>query len=138
MKQVRQLTKHQEHVIKHVLGCQILGSYAQANHLHFLLDIPYLWSIDADGSMALVQVEEAIAALDVSEDIRQALFEEASTLHKQGATAITRHFKPLPHPMDVIDDVTLYTVGDTTHLEIVGGTTTLTAAWCGTSIRLLT
>lgn len=136
--EVRQLTKHQEHVVKHVFGCQILGIYAQPEHLHFLLDIPYLWSVDADGSMALVQDEEAIAALDLPEATRQALGEEATALREQGAAAAVRHFMHPPRDIGAITDVTLYSVGDTTHMQIIGDEDTLTGVWSGTAIHLLT
>jgi len=138
MMEVRQLTKHQEHVVRHVFGCQILGVYAQPEHLHFLLDIPYMWSVDADGSMALVQDEEAIAALDLPEDTRRALYEEAAALREQGPAATVRHFVPPPRAIGAIEDVTLYTVGDTTHMQVMGDEDTLTGVWSGTSIHLLT
>ncbi|MFQ3590746.1 MAG: hypothetical protein SNJ67_10655 [Chloracidobacterium sp.] len=135
--EVRQLTKHQEHVVKHVFGCQILGVYAQPEHLHFLLDIPYLWSVDADGSMALVQDEEAIAALDIPEATRAALLDEATTLREQGMTAEVSHFVHPSPAIGVIEDVTLYTVGDTTHMHVVGDADTMPIAWRGTAITLL-
>jgi hypothetical protein len=138
MMEVRQLTKHQEHVVKHVFGCQILGVYVQPEHLHFFLDIPYLWSVDADGSMALVQDEEAIAALDLPEDTRRALYEEAVALREQGPGVAVRHFMAPPKTIGAIEDVTLYTVGDTTHMQVIGDADTLTSVWSGTSIHLLT
>ncbi|MGQ9897108.1 MAG: hypothetical protein ACUVR8_06085 [Acidobacteriota bacterium] len=136
--EVRQLTKHQEHVVKHVLGCQILGIYAQPEHLHFLLDIPYLWSVDADGSMSLVQDEEALAALDLPEDIRQALCAEAAALREQGRATTVQYFMHPPQAIGTLEDVTLYTVGDTTHMQVIGDADTLTGVWSGTSICLLT
>ncbi len=138
MMEVRQLTKHQEHVVKHVFGCQILGVYVQPEHLHFLLDIPYLWSVDADGSMALVQDEEAITALDLPEDTRRALCEEAAALREEGAAATVQHFIHPPQAIGAIEDVTLYAVGDATHMQVIGDADTLTGVWSGTSIHLLT
>ncbi|OYT73230.1 MAG: hypothetical protein CFK52_02905 [Chloracidobacterium sp. CP2_5A] len=135
--QARQLTKHQEHVIKHVLGCRILGVYAQSEHLHFLLDIPYLWSVDADGSMTLAQDEEAIASLDVSETTAAALLEEAAALRERGPAADVSHFARPPRDIGAIEDVTLYATETETRMHIVGDADALPVAWQGASIGLL-
>ncbi len=135
--ELRQLTKHQEHVVKHVLGCQILGVYAQAEHLHFLLDLPYLWSVDADGSMALVQDEEAIRGLDVPEDVAAALLAEAHALREVGTAATIQYFTHPPRDIGAIEDVTLYVTGTEIHMHIIGDADTLPVAWQGTSIYVL-
>ncbi|MCS7080126.1 MAG: hypothetical protein NZ585_08760 [Chloracidobacterium sp.] len=137
MMQIRQLTKHQEHVVKHIFGCRILGVYAQPEHLHFLLDIPYLWSVDADGSMALVQDEEAIRGLNVPEAVADALSEEAQALREDGAEAVVRYFAHPPREIGAIEDVTLYARETETHMQVIGESGVLTAAWQGATIRLL-
>ncbi len=134
--EARQFTKHQEHVVKHVLGCQILGVYAQSEHLHFLLDIPYLWSVDADGSMALAQDEEALLALELPEATAAALLEEAAALRESGAAAVS-HFARPPRDIGAIEDVALYAAEAETRMHIVGDADTLPVAWQGGSIGLL-
>lgn len=120
-----------------MLGCRILGVYTQPEHLHFLLDIPYLWSVDADGSMALVQDEEAIRGLDAPEAVADALLAEAEALREAGVEAAVAHFIHPPRDIGAIEDATLYTTGSETHLRIVGDAGDLSVAWQDGAIRLL-
>lgn len=100
-------TKHQEHVIKHVLGCRILGVLRRLGFVHFLLDIPFLWSIDADGAMALVQDEEAVGEFDEAPEFIAELVADIRQLHDDDGEGL-RHFAPPEAEIGMIDDVELF------------------------------
>lgn len=103
-----QLTKHQEHVIAHVLGCTILGFYQQLGQIHLLLDLPLLWSVDADGAMELAPDEEGIEGMPESPDVIQGLLAEAYHLRHQSPDADSlMYFQEAPE-ISLISDVTLY------------------------------
>lgn len=60
-------TKHQDHVIAHVLGATVLGWFVANDAAHLLLDIGFLWTIYLDGEMNLLPQGVAIADLDSDE-----------------------------------------------------------------------
>jgi hypothetical protein len=60
-------TKHQDHVIAHVLGATVLGWLVAGEAAHFLLDIGFLWTIYLDGEMNLLPQGVAISELDADE-----------------------------------------------------------------------
>jgi hypothetical protein len=60
-------TKHQDHVIAHVLGATVLGWFIAGEAAHLLLDIGFLWTIYLDGEMNLLPQGVAISELDVGE-----------------------------------------------------------------------
>jgi hypothetical protein len=60
-------TKHQDHVIAHVLGATILGWFIAGEAAHFLLDIGFLWTIYLDGEMNLLPQGVAISELDAGD-----------------------------------------------------------------------
>jgi hypothetical protein len=60
-------TKHQDHVIAHVLGATVLGWFIAGEAAHFLLDMGFLWTIYLDGEMNLLPQGVAIAELDADE-----------------------------------------------------------------------
>jgi hypothetical protein len=124
------LSKHQDHVVKHVLGCTLLGVYSQPGHLHILLDIPFLWSVDADGAMALVQDEEAVNEFHEPAEKIAELIAEIQTLHDAGPDAEgVRHFQP-PPAIGAIQDVDLHrhsTDGDL-RITVVGDEGEMTIA----------
>src|SRR3982075_2714912 len=60
-------TKHQDHVIAHVLGATVLGWFIAGEAAHLLLDIGFLWTIYLDGEMNLLPQGVAIAELDADE-----------------------------------------------------------------------
>src|SRR5258708_29192010 len=63
----RETTKHQDHVIAHVLGATVLGWFIAGEAAHLLLDIGFLWTIYLDGEMNLLPQGVAIAELDADE-----------------------------------------------------------------------
>lgn len=60
-------TKHQDHVIAHVLGATVLGWFIAGEAAHFLLDIGFLWTIYLDGEMNLLPQGVAISEMDSNE-----------------------------------------------------------------------
>ena len=60
-------TKHQDHVIAHVLGATVLGWFVAGEAAHLLLDIGFLWTIYLDGEMNLLPQGVAISELDADE-----------------------------------------------------------------------
>src|SRR5438094_10124779 len=60
-------TKHQDHVIAHVVGATVLGWFIAGEAAHLLLDIGFLWTIYLDGEMNLLPQGVAIPELDADE-----------------------------------------------------------------------
>jgi hypothetical protein len=60
-------TKHQDHVIAHVLGATVLGWFIAGEAAHLLLDMGFLWTIYLDGEMNLLPQGVAISELDADE-----------------------------------------------------------------------
>ena len=60
-------TKHQDHVIAHVIGATVLGWLVAGEAAHLLLDIGFLWTVYLDGEMNLLPQGVAISELDADE-----------------------------------------------------------------------
>lgn len=60
-------TKHQDHVIAHVIGATVLGWFVAGEAAHLLLDIGFLWTIYLDGEMNLLPQGVAISEMDADE-----------------------------------------------------------------------
>ena len=60
-------TKHQDHVISHVLGATVLGWFIAGEAAHLLLDIGFLWTIYLDGEMNLLPEGVALSELDADD-----------------------------------------------------------------------
>src|SRR5260221_6535720 len=60
-------TKHQDHVIAHVLGATVLGWFIAGEAAHLLLDIGFLWTIYLDGEMNLLPEGVALSELDAGD-----------------------------------------------------------------------
>jgi hypothetical protein len=60
-------TKHQDHVIAHVIGATVLGWVVAGEAAHLLLDIGFLWTIYLDGEMNLLPQGVAISELEADE-----------------------------------------------------------------------
>ena len=60
-------TRHQDHVIAHVIGATVLGWFIAGEAAHLLLDIGFLWTIYLDGEMNLLPQGVAIPELDADE-----------------------------------------------------------------------
>jgi hypothetical protein len=60
-------TRHQDHVIAHVIGATVLGWFIAGEAAHLLLDIGFLWTVYLDGEMNLLPQGVAIPELDADE-----------------------------------------------------------------------
>jgi hypothetical protein len=60
-------TKHQDHVIAHVLGATVLGWFIAGDAAQLLLDIGFLWTIYLDGEMNLLPQGVAISEMSADE-----------------------------------------------------------------------
>jgi len=60
-------TKHQDHVIAHVIGATVQGWLIAGEAAHLLLDIGFLWTIYLDGEMNLLPQGVAISEMDADE-----------------------------------------------------------------------
>ena len=83
-------TKHQDHVIAHVLGATVLGWFIAGEAAHLLLDIGFLWTIYLDGEMNLLPQGVAISEMDADELSSAAKTEvafDAQLLLSEGADA---------------------------------------------------
>jgi hypothetical protein len=93
-------TRHQDHVIAHVLGTTVLGWFIAGEAAHLLLDIGFLWTIYLDAEMNLLPQGVAIAELDADElnsaDKGEIAF-DAQLLLTEGAEADgLKRFTPAP------------------------------------------
>jgi hypothetical protein len=93
-------TKHQDHVIAHVLGATVLGWLIAGEAAHMLLDIGFLWTIYLDGEMNLLPQGVAIPELDASEisiaDKAELAFDAQLLLSEGRDAAGLKRFKAAP------------------------------------------
>ena len=61
----RQTSTHQDHVIAHVLGATLLGSFVFDEASYILLDIGFVWTIFLDGEMGLLPHPVAVSELEL-------------------------------------------------------------------------
>jgi len=61
----RQTSTHQDHVIAHVLGTTLLGSFVFDEASYILLDIGFVWTIFLDGEMGLLPHPVAVSELEL-------------------------------------------------------------------------
>lgn len=102
---------HQDHVIAHVLGANLLGHFEQDEALHLILDIGLLWSIFADAEMEILPETLAAAEMNLDAAGRALLKEDLHALHALGPSAASL---AVVHPAPVgcrIEEVAVYTDG---------------------------
>jgi hypothetical protein len=80
----QETSKHQDHVIAHVVGATVLGFFIADEAAHVLLDIGFIWTIYLDGEMGLVPQSVAVSELDLDETAKAELLSDASLLHGEG------------------------------------------------------
>jgi len=88
-------SKHQDHVIAHVIGATILGWVIAGEAAHLLLDIGFLWTVYLDGEMNLLPQGVAIPELegdDLTSADKTELSFDADLLLSEGpqASGLTR------------------------------------------------
>jgi hypothetical protein len=87
----------QDHVIAHVIGTSVVAYFTMPGVMHLLLDIGFIWTIYADGDMALLPQSTAISEMEAEETTRRELLAEARLLYDSGREASgLRAFAPLP------------------------------------------
>jgi hypothetical protein len=93
-------TKHQDHVIAHVLGATVLGWAVAGEAAHLLLDIGFLWTIYLDGEMNLLPQGVALAELDADEltaaDKAELALDAQELLSEGGDATGLKRFKVAP------------------------------------------
>jgi hypothetical protein len=76
-------SRHQDHVIAHVLGTTVLGFFINDEAAHLLLDIGFVWTIYADCEMALLPQAIAINELSLDATAKAELLADAALLDTQ-------------------------------------------------------
>ena len=74
-------SRHQDHVIAHVLGATVLGYFEFDSAAHILLDIGFIWTIFVDGEMGLLTQSLLINELEMDSDAKAELHADAQLLH---------------------------------------------------------
>jgi len=130
----QETSKHQDHVIAHVVGATVLGFFIAGEAAHVLLDIGFIWMIYLDGEMGLLPQSMAVAELDLDETIQAELLSDISLLHKEGRDAPEGLKRLRAAPADcLINEVSLYAdterrrilmTGENEHLVIETSLTT--------------
>ena len=113
-------SKHQDHVIAHVIGATVLGFFIWDQAAYVLLDIGFIWTIYLDGEMGLVPQSVAVSELDLDEAARAELMSDTSLLLNEGCAA--RSLKRfIASPVDcLISEVSFYADGERRRLLITG------------------
>jgi len=65
--------RHQDHVIAHVLGANVLGYFVIDEAVHLLLDMGFIWTIFLDGQMSLLPQSVAVSELETDSFIKEEL-----------------------------------------------------------------
>ena len=106
MAQTWQLTEtstHQDHVIAHVVDATVLGYWVLDEVLYVLLDIGFVWIVFLDGQMTLLPHPVAIAELDTSDDVKEAIKADIDLL--LGDNMVTDRLSQIkPPPMSCQSD----------------------------------
>jgi hypothetical protein len=110
---------HQDHVIAHVIGTTVLGSFVFDESLYLLLDIGFIWQIYLDTEMGLVPFALTIQELEASDEYKQQLVQDSEIL-LSGENAKGLKLMAAAPVECLIHDVTLYADGDDRKLILVG------------------
>ncbi len=79
--EIQETNTHQDHVIAHVIGATVLGYFTADETACLLLDIGFIWTIYLDGEMGLVPQAMAIAELEIDDETKAQLRDDAQILH---------------------------------------------------------
>jgi hypothetical protein len=116
-------TKHQDHVIAHVLGATVLGWFVAGEAAHLLLDIGFLWTIYLDGEMNLLPQGVAIPeldALEISSADKAELAFDAQLLLSEGRDAVGLKRFTVSTADCLVADVKLFALDSKRRVEIYG------------------
>ena len=113
-------SRHQDHVIAHVVGATVLGYFEFDQAAHLLLDIGFIWTIFVDGEMGLLSQSYAINDLGLDAEAKAELLADVELLHNEGRGA-AGHARLTPAPVDcLIAEVGFYALGDRRRILITG------------------
>ncbi|MCA1643882.1 MAG: hypothetical protein LC785_18530 [Acidobacteria bacterium] len=87
--QEAETTTHQDHVVAHVIGATVSGYFAAEEALYLLLDIGFYWVVYLDAGMTLLLESLALRELQLTEEERARLAEEADALRQGDASSLS-------------------------------------------------
>lgn len=112
-------SRHQDHVIAHVVGASVLGYFVFEEALYILLDIGFVWTIFLDGEMGLLPHPVAINELECDELTRQHIKTDIDRL--LGGTTVADLLKlKLPPSQCRIEEVSFFAQADRRRLLVTG------------------
>lgn len=117
-------SRYQDHVIAHVVGATALGYFIIDDALYVLLDIALVWTIYTSGEMTLMPQATTIYDLEIEENIKAELLEDAERLHRGQPETLLR-MNPMPVEC-LIRDVKIYARGERRRVVLEGDVTNLT------------
>src|SRR5918911_1760945 len=113
-------SKHQDHIIAHVIGATALGYVEFDQAAQILLDIGFIWTIYVDGEMGLLTQSLAINELDTDANPRAELLADVNSLHEEGVNADSLA-RLTPAPVGcLITEVSFYAHDDRRRVLITG------------------
>ena len=122
---IEETSKHQDHVIAHVIGTSVLGYFVRDESLHILLDIGFIWTIYLDGQMVLLPSGTAIKELEVDEEEKLQLNREIELLEKDSQTTVGPSLVT-PSPVEcLITEVGFHASGERRRIVLMGETASL-------------
>ena len=111
-------SRHQDHIIAHVLGATVLGFFLMDGAAHLVLDIGFIWTVYLDGEMALLPQGVAVRELELEQDLERELLDEMEQLN-QGGSAEFRRMQTAPVEC-LIREVSFYASGERRRVTIEG------------------
>jgi hypothetical protein len=122
----KETTRHQDHVIAHVLGATVLGYFVHDEAVHLLLDMGFIWTVYLDGQMVLLPQSVAINELEASPEIIAELNREVEKVDRERRQAAgLHHITPAPVEC-LITEVSLLANDDRRRLLLSGEEASLT------------
>src|SRR5918912_2709965 len=114
-------SKHQDHVIAHVMGATVLALFVADETAHLLLDIGFIWAIYLDGGIGLLPQSGAVSELGLDEKIKAELLSDISLMQAEGRVAASALKRFLASPTDcLIGEVSLYAYGERRRILLSG------------------
>jgi hypothetical protein len=79
-----QTSTHQDHVIAHVIGAELLGYFILDEAAHFILDMNFIWTIHLDAQVALLPTGVAVDEFALPREQATQLRQEIDALRSGG------------------------------------------------------
>lgn len=83
----QETSKHQHHVIAHVVGATVLGYFHADEAVHLALDIGFVWTIYLDGEMGLLPESLAVSEVETDAEEKVMLASDVRLLHQDDGEA---------------------------------------------------